>query len=779
MRKISLYIFGAVLFMASALPVRADEVTRPITLWPILYHSSSPDRGETDVIWPFFRYERETTKTRYAVRPFIFSTESDTAKDYRTTSIIWPISIYKREGPRISYHLFPFIWYKRHPDKHYSVLFPFYWNGKGKDYSYFHLWPLFGENRQGSFVEHSTLWPFFRYGSDPAAKELEINAPWPLVQYHRKADYVSHRFLPLYWYEQGPDRTGGFVFPYFWHETPDERSRGIVPLWYFSRGSGRETDLIFPLYYRRSTPEERMRFITPLYFSRRTQESRINLFLPITFRYVSPQKRVLFVLPLYADWREDGKEIRTVLPLYYKYRYQNTDLTVGLPVYMKYRSGPYTFSTFFPLYYHSRDDERRSELTYYFPVYGSYRRGESVSQHFVFFPLYSQLYDRELDLKAWDVLWPLFHYETSSTTKSVRFLPFYWHDRTPKRDATVVFPLYWSFRFGEDSYQHIIPLYGVHRKGDAYTKRFILGPLYMDTRDAVTGLSQQDILFPLFSRKVEGDEARSWLFPFYFHRSKPDSSLTLGSLALLPPYLISSRDQDQELFHLWPFYGHLQRGAYEEHSVLWPLFRSGTDSSRDMTRTHLLLYYHEREGDRSSQFFFPLWYHRSSPDTTTDMSLFLHYYTRDRQKDETHFSFLWIIPPDLSLIRHHRQQGALKHGFFPFYTYASDPRADSLSWSLLWPIFSYSSKGEFVQQSGFLWRVIYYEQKDADTYDFRFLWRFIRKAGTATSSVFEFNPFYYTEQEEGKGSYWSVLGGLFGVETTGEQKKNYRLFWVF
>jgi len=46
-------------------------------------------------------------------------------------------------------------------------------------------------------------------------------------------------------------------------------------------------------------------------------------------------------------------------------------------------------------------------------------------------------------------------------------------------------------------------------------------------------------------------------------------------------------------------------------------------------------------------------------------------------------------------------------------------------------------------------------------------------------SSIEFNPFYYYETEEGKGSYWAILGGLFGVETTPEEKKRVRVFWIF
>jgi hypothetical protein len=47
------------------------------------------------------------------------------------------------------------------------------------------------------------------------------------------------------------------------------------------------------------------------------------------------------------------------------------------------------------------------------------------------------------------------------------------------------------------------------------------------------------------------------------------------------------------------------------------------------------------------------------------------------------------------------------------------------------------------------------------------------------NSTIEFNPFCYYEQEEGKGLYRAVLGGLIGVETTEDQRKKLRLSWIF
>lgn len=763
-------------------PAEAEEASRPITAWPLLYHRADADHAETDIIWPILRYEREKSWTRYALRPLLFSTESDPTKNYRKTSVIWPVSIYKRSGPELSFHIFPIYWYGISASSRYNVIFPIYWDGEGKDYSYFHLWPLFGLSHRGeSFTEYSTAYPFFRYGRDTTSGEMDLHAPWPIVNIHTKADYRSHRVLPFYWYERGLDHSGGFVFPYYWSNTPSHRSRGVLPFWYSTRGPELKTDLVVPFYLNRETPKEHLRFIAPLYFSRKTEVSHLNTLVPVFLNYETSRERLRLITPLYVSRRTEETRLSALIPVYLNYEHEKQDfgLQIGLPFYLRYRSGPFTFSSFFPLYYHSEDTTLRTAFTYYFPLYGSYQRGDAVSRHFILFPLYSTLEDEELQLKAWDVVWPLFHYESSPSMLSVRALPFYWRTRTPEYGLTVGFPLYWSFASGENSYWHFLPLYGVHQKGDWYTKRFILGPLFIDTRDTHAGRSQQDILFPIFSRAHEGEKERSWLIPFYFHRSDPNSRLTLGSLALLPPYYINSQRAEHDLFQVWPLYGRWQRGSYREYSTLWPLIRFGHDTDHDLSMTHLLLYYHKRERKNSFATLFPLWWHRSSPQTTLDSTLFLHWYEHDAKRDATRLSFVWLIPPKLSLIRYEGGPHIVKHSVFPLYSYEQDDETSALNWSFLWPLFSYNSQGEFVRETGFLWQVISYERKDAKTSDFRLLWRFIRSSKTATSSTFEFNPFYYHETEAGKGSYWAILGGLIGREATVDGNGKMRWLWIF
>ena len=750
---------GALLLPPAAF---ASEMERPITAWPLLYKERTNDTAQTDVLWPLFRYERNKTYERHAFRPFIFSTESDPAKDFRKTSVLWPISIYTHEGETTSYHLFPFYWYKDSPKDRYSVFFPLYWNGATDSSSYFHLWPLFGINRKGAgYAEYSVVYPFFRYGRDTATDELEVNAPWPLVQYHRTEGEVSSRLLPLYWHSRTQSGSSGFAFPYYWQEKTDKSAHGVFPLWYSSRSKDAQTDIVLPLY-----------------FSSASAGSRSTLLFPLYFRNDKPDDHYRYVFPVYYRNWTGKRSFTTVLPLYYDLKSEQSRLQVGVPLYLNYENPAEKVKLFFPLYYHVEDREKDSSFNYLFPFYGSYRRGEFDSRHYVLFPLFARFRDQGTGSSGWDVLWPLFHHESSPSTSETRALPFYLQKSAAESGYTIGFPLYWHFRSGDSSQRHFVPFYGEHTEGNWYRKRFIVGPLYIDTRDDHAQLSRQDAFFFLYSSEQRNDRKRSWLFPFYYHRDEPGEFLTLGSLAFLPPYYINKQEGDGELFHIWPFYGKSRSGSYEERSALWPLIRFGEDPANDEHMTHILLYYSSRKGTDSQTFFLPLWGRRSTAQETTDASLFLHWYEHTEVKDRTVLSLFWLIPPDISLFRLEREPGLVSHRFFPLYSFSRDERTDTLSWSILWILLSHKREGEFTRQTDFLWKFITYERTDAVSYDFRILWRFVRSAQTATSSVFEFNPFYYSEQEEGKGSYWAVLGGLFGVETKGEEKK-YRFFWFF
>ncbi len=216
---------------------------------------------------------------------------------------------------------------------------------------------------------------------------------------------------------------------------------------------------------------------------------------------------------------------------------------------------------------------------------------------------------------------------------------------------------------------------------------------------------------------------------FFFMCGCRDMLHAEGSQASYPvsawPLVYHKVEQDRgETDILWPFYGHLQQGTYEEYSALWPVIRFGSDTSTGENLYTVA----------------PLWWHRRSPDKITDASLIFHSYTHDEKLDTTKSAFIWLGTDDIG-------------------------------------VFTYEREKDETLRARFLWQVVSYERTGPDTKEFRFLWRLIRKSTTPQTEELELNPLYYRETDTEKGSYWAILGGLVGRETMPDGQTRMRYLW--
>ena len=569
-----------------------------------------------------------------------------------------------------------------------------------------------------------TAWPLFYRTADAQSAETDIL--WPLLHYERNDSYERYAFRPFIFStehdpakdfrktsvlwplsirEHTPEQDWFHVFPVYWDVTA--RDYSVWALWplygRYTRGDYTERSTLWPLfaYGSDSSGREVSHRALPFYWVDRTPDTSAGFVLPY-FWSTTADSDTHGLFPLWFSREAGAEDLTLVLPVYLGYDNADVGIRLGLPLYARYTSPETRFTVVLPVYWHSLDTARDAEFTYGFPLYGTYRRGTSTSAHYLLFPLYSRLKDREQQLEAWDVVWPLFHYETSPDTLDLRVLPLFWRSRTP---------------------------------GHAWT-------------------------FSLLSGSMQsGDQERGWIVPFYYHSADAASSLTVGTLALLPPYYVDWQEPGLARFHVWPFYGHDHEPAWDEYSTFWPLFRFGASPDVRDSLTEVLAYYRERRGDASSVGVLPLWYHQSSPSQVTDLGLFLYWYRDQPPAQKTSWSFLWILPPELSVVRYEHAPAYRRNAVFPLYGYERDDARDATKWSVLWPV------------------VIY--EKDATTRDFRFLWRFVRRSEAPDSSIFEFNPFYYHEVAPGKGDYWNVLGGLVGRRTGADGKSEMQWLWFF
>lgn len=111
---------------------------------------------------------------------------------------------------------------------------------------------------------------------------------------------------------------------------------------------------------------------------------------------------------------------------------------------------------------------------------------------------------------------------------------------------------------------------------------FDLWPLYRDQR----GPDGREfaVLWPLSNFEQEGDDEKSWVFPFYLHwRHGEREEATL--VPLIPPLYVRQETPDLAALNVFPLYGRVREGARTDRSVLlflteWSRYAGEDDLAR-------------------------------------------------------------------------------------------------------------------------------------------------------------------------------------------------------
>lgn len=870
----------------------------PIPAWPIVWYQPGDSEESLDVLWPIFNYQRQEEKTRYAIRPFLFSYEYNPPLHYSKIHFVWPLSAFETTADYDKSYVFPIWWHYQSELNNYTVLFPFYWQGEDKrnpqsETSFFHIWPVFGVNHSSIANEYSTLYPFFRFAKNEENQYRQYYFPWPIWGWRQNQDASTVSVLPFYYQGKEDSSKKTFIFPYYWKKSDLGNAQGIFPLWYREIAGDKTSHLLFPLYYQRKHPNGNLFFITPFFAQKESykDEKTQQMLFPFWYSYEKPshdlklliplyfsddrivdsdnRRYLRFITPLYSDGYYDHegdliRDHRVLFPFYFHYsssykpiftetkdhKTLNDDFIVDsfVPFYFHLQNRKQDYSLIFPFYFSSQDISLDKEFRYYFPFYGEYTEGDSTTRRYFLFPLYSHYRSVDGTSSSWDALWPLLHHDKSPTRTHTRVLPFYYQQSDDKADFRAYIPLYFSYQSkptsqvkkspkreevkekikteennnNEISTRAFLPFYGEYQKGDWYSAKSILGPLYLSSDNMKSKTQRQAILFPMYAWTRNDEKRSSWLIPIYYNRHTQTSQTTLGSFFLLPPYYVNMKwqkpasssltkvidDSTEQLdldtneteqyseFHLWPFYGSRQRGNYYEKSVAWPLFRYGYNTELDMRVSQMLLYYGRKDKDQSMNIFFPLWYSRSSKETKISATPFLHFNEYNIGKDRREWSLLWLIPNSVSLIRGTESPTENSHGVFPFYSYSSryyeendatnDGNNYSKSFYFPWPLFKHNISSELTEEFSFLWKFIVYE-KSGNTVDkddsnkqnqleFRLVWRLFRFHRSNEEKALEVNPFYY-HSATNERNYTSYLAGLYSRKKENDGATSHRLFW--
>ena len=756
-------------------------------LKPLIYWKDDGVRSEFGMLGGLITFEREPGKSYSAVLP-LFSIERDQPLRLFDLYIIWPLIRYKEQGDETRFHILPLLWHSRDADSGSTVLLPLfysfwdteqkeggarkrwfetflplYWRfGREGGNEYFHIWPFFGHHKRprDKYDSYFFLAPFFRYFRDRQNQTIGYDYPLFLGGFRKSPDSYTFWYFPLTYLHRSPDESATIITPLFGYLTDRHGSSLWAIPFYIGSDRGnyrlrafllnllvlqrdnhyRSLGVLWPLIGLRDEGQRKSMHLFPLLWGSAGEDRHSLLFLPLLYSRSTPKESDLVIFPLLWHHRrglgEDERWTTFGFPLFYDSGDASSRFTMLLPFFGSWRTGEdharYIFPTIF--------DMKQGDSSYFhaWPFYGHHRVGEDYDRYFFLAPFFSYTSDREKKEWAVDFLWPLWHYRRGEDSESLRLLPLAWYDRDLSGTSMVIFPFYWRSKDEESSYFFIPPFYGEQRRGDSFLRQIFLGGAYVRTRDDDKDLSRHDVLYPLFTRKKEGEETLTALRPLFWHESSPERSRTI----LLP------------LFY---------RQVEEERSLFLSLLYSrGIEKGRSRWDNVLgLLYHRYSDGKRTSQeILFPLIHTSSGPDESTLEIRPLFW--RSRQGESGHTLLLPLYyhqwGPD---------QDALN--IFPFFTRVRRPDGSTTT-SVLGPVYISQEKGD-VQQQDILWPLLHhYRDAGVEKWQVRPLFFHSTLAGGESRTTLF--PIYWRKSSQ-RHSYFHIWP-LFGTETWTSRGNTYQ-----
>jgi len=575
--------------------------------------------------------------------------------------------------------------------------------------------------------------PILWYEKDPETRRRLFMLS--LIYWDVADDDSSHRLLlPVFYRWQEEDRSLlvslPFVLSYksmserwlvaglFYRQKNNEKARtALFPLyWQKSRIEGGRTSVLFPFlfYDYRSRHRDRVDQVNLLGWRRKRPEKSMGMTL--NYWWANEKDRGLFLtlFPLYWRFESPGDRLDFLTPLYLRRKDEENRRWAGVfPLAGMGWGNKLNSSYVFPLYYYSRLDDNRELVTLPF----SRRRERDLTQGHVALYYYSHDPDRRTD-----GVFPIWHHrrDTDGFEKKTRLFNYYAHLEN------------------EDYFQTFFPLYGYWSSPEK-SQFLSWGVWWTKGPDAASG----------------------WAGPYYWKRDGPDTTRVF-----FPLYWHFWRSPDWRMDVVFPFYSRYRDGD-TRITIVPPIIVRQSGDRR--TVSLLFLYWKDRETDRRSLSFFPLFHYsvnprgrmfyspilwtRRSPLSREGIFPPFYWYRSQEARRTVVFPLYWNTrSPDKSLnivppYYRWRYDERRAHGFFPlwgkhsddktrggylmpFYWYTKNNKGDSL-W-IIPPLLAYVSKqGQGTENPRFSMQYLLLGniQRSTNTFEHDFfpLYRYVRR----------------------------------------------------
>lgn len=588
-------------------------------------------------------------------------------------------------------------------------------------------------------------------GNERSNGDSLLSYALPLYYYSRDGENTFGAYLiPLIWTRSSPTRSSWLIFPLFYSGQSENGNTTLSPLYIHLNQPNDNLQVILPLYlsYRSkdyslhvnatgiSLSEERL---TSLPVSAEVNSERLLIDWDLGWFYnlfrVSSRDSVRFAAPEAPAASETAattapavshKRLRTradsenffgLYLLFGASAYERADH------YRHFRLLPLSWltwdtksdngvQTIIPFYVHYKDDE--SHYLVFFPVYGSQQQRvnqcSDEKSAWLLILYWNELTCNE-NLREQTLAWPLVNWYDSPARGGFRIFPLYWHRwrlADGIKTTTHFSPLHHT-RITNDNFSTVSWLF--YRSRDDSEKTFgVWGLLHL--ADSHDGLESTTYILPVWYHKVES-APMAYTTPQgqYVPRARVETWFTVAGLFW--NYRQVYRDGESFLFQLSPL--HLMiSGADNNAFYSWLFYRS--DTKRHNFFGVPLLFHHDRhhdggysnlyvfpyyqsvsrgksaagEFDETVRWIFPLYYGRSTPETTVRF-IGGYYYERREKYASDNFMLLAGRTSDL--------QASSFSWHALLYTFWYDRTQSEKSFKLLYGI----GGGYWRSESAFSW----------------------------------------------------------------------------
>ncbi len=673
-RKNHLFVFPALLSFFH----RRGEVRTGLVSGLFSYRRG-PRRSHTVLFPLFWRFRDHQAQSSFTMVGNVYLRRDRSGY----SGAMLPLLYFGRSRHRSHQILFPLLWRQVDRSRGHSVtqVLTAYWWRRGDSFGH-GLLPLYGYERRYSKAGY-------------VSSKLGI---FPLL-YHANDRHGRLVVTPLggYVHDRVARRKALLVGNVFWLRSPQRTAWGVVPLLFHYRDPGRNTTVVFPLYWRlRPAGGWKTDLLLPIFALLRKRQKRLVVVgpvfhyrnrsatyggvVPAVFWHANPKRRSYTVWSgpfLYHQRR--SKVLAMLAPLLYFHRHSGTHWSATVVPLLHYRRTRHSCRLWTPLFGFGVNRQRKSHYGYVGPVGWSTSPKKNAQ---VVFPLFWRFANREAGTTSVAVV-PLYFGRTTPRGRTDVVLPLFVHRRYGPQRTVVLFPLVYSFSDTKLKSRTLVafPFYYWHRKrssgggllplvfvrsGADGARDVTVVPL-LHVRKRRHSLA---VFTPLFGFGVDRQRKRHYgyvgpvgwsrtptknaqvVFPLFWRFADKRAGRTTVAVVPLLTHHYDHRTREHRVVSLPGLY--VRSGPARTDVVWFPLLWHFSSPERSSTVV-FPLYWDFKRGHRRRTVLFPV-YWRFASKTHVRTVVLNTYYSRHR----TDSTFRLIIMPILEVAR--KRPGDIKVG---------------------------------------------------------------------------------------------------------------------